>query len=326
MAEETCLEVENLKVRFELKKKWFHKPEYLNAVNGVSFKIARGTTMGLVGESGCGKTTVGRAILRLYDINDDGKIIFEGTDISRFNEKQMLPYRRKMQMIFQDPYMSLDPRKTVREIVKEPLTALGISSGQEADESVRKMLDMVGLKPDHLDRYPYEFSGGQRQRIGIARALVAGPEFIVCDEPISALDVSIQAQVINILEDLQQQNGYTYLFISHDLSMVRHICNTVGVMYLGHLIEYAPAEELYTNVLHPYTKSLLSAVPQVDPVKNRENERIILQGEVPSPVNLPSGCPFRTRCRYCTDRCKQVLPELRDMGNGHRVACHLYDK
>ena len=267
---------------------------------------------------------MGRSLLRLYDIEPGGKILFDGTDISRLNDREMLPYRKRMQMIFQDPYTSLDPRKTVEAIIMEPLIALNLMNEKDAADRVREMVEMVGLKSDHLNRYPHEFSGGQRQRIGIARALVANPEFIVCDEPISALDVSIQAQVINILEELQEKFHFTYLFISHDLSMVRHISHTVGVMYLGNLIEYAQVDELYENMLHPYTKCLMSAVPVADPQKNRQSQRIILQGDVPSPINPPSGCPFRTRCSRCMKVCEQQKPELVSVGRGHKVACHLY--
>ena len=268
-----CIEAQNLKIQFPLKRKMFQERKYLKAVDGVSFAIEQGTTMGLVGESGCGKTTVGRALLRLYDIEEGGKILFDGTDISRLNDKQMRPYRKKMQMIFQDPYTSLDPRKTVGTIIREPLISLGLMEGKDAQDRVEELIDMVGLKRDHLNRYPHEFSGGQRQRIGIARALAANPEFIVCDEPISALDVSIQAQVINILEELQDKYSFTYLFISHDLSMVRHISHQVGVMYLGNLIEYAQVDELYENMLHPYTSCLMSAVPIADPEQNRHSHR-----------------------------------------------------
>ena len=295
------------------------------ALDGVSFAIEQGTTMGLVGESGCGKTTVGRALLRLYDIEEGGKILFDGTDISRLNDKQMRPYRKKMQMIFQDPYTSLDPRKTIGTIIREPLISLGLMEGKDAQDRVEELIDMVGLKRDHLNRYPHEFSGGQRQRIGIARALAANPEFIVCDEPISALDVSIQAQVINILEELQDKYSFTYLFISHDLSMVRHISHQVGVMYLGNLIEYAQVDELYENMLHPYTSCLMSAVPIADPEQNRHSQRIILQGDVPSPIDPPSGCPFRTRCSQCREICKEKKPELKRINEKHMVACHLYD-
>lgn len=320
-----CIEAQNLKIQFPLKRKMFQERKYLKAVDGVSFAIEQGTTMGLVGESGCGKTTVGRALLRLYDIEEGGKILFDGTDISRLNDKQMRPYRKKMQMIFQDPYTSLDPRKTVGTIIREPLISLGLMEGKDAQDRVEELIDMVGLKRDHLNRYPHEFSGGQRQRIGIARALAANPEFIVCDEPISALDVSIQAQVINILEELQDKYSFTYLFISHDLSMVRHISHQVGVMYLGNLIEYAQVDELYENMLHPYTSCLMSAVPIADPEQNRHSQRIILQGDVPSPIDPPSGCPFRTRCSQCKEICKEKKPELKRINERHMVACHLYD-
>ena len=320
-----CIEAQNLKIHFPLKRKMFQERKYLKAVDGVSFAIEQGTTMGLVGESGCGKTTVGRALLRLYDIEEGGKILFDGTDISRLNDKQMRPYRKKMQMIFQDPYTSLDPRKTVGTIIREPLISLGLMEGKDAQDRVEELIDMVGLKRDHLNRYPHEFSGGQRQRIGIARALAANPEFIVCDEPISALDVSIQAQVINILEELQDKYSFTYLFISHDLSMVRHISHQVGVMYLGNLIEYAQVDELYENMLHPYTSCLMSAVPIADPEQNRHSQRIILQGDVPSPIDPPSGCPFRTRCSQCKEICKEKKPELKRINEKHMVACHLYD-
>lgn len=320
-----CIEAQNLKIQFPLKRKMFQERKYLKAVDGVSFAIEQGTTMGLVGESGCGKTTVGRALLRLYDIEEGGKILFDGTDISRLNDKQMRPYRKKMQMIFQDPYTSLDPRKTIGTIIREPLISLGLMEGKDAQDRVEELIDMVGLKRDHLNRYPHEFSGGQRQRIGIARALAANPEFIVCDEPISALDVSIQAQVINILEELQDKYSFTYLFISHDLSMVRHISHQVGVMYLGNLIEYAQVDELYENMLHPYTSCLMSAVPIADPEQNRRSQRIILQGDVPSPIDPPSGCPFRTRCSQCKEICKEKKPELKRINEKHMVACHLYD-
>lgn len=237
----------------------------------------------------------------------------------------MVPYRKKMQMIFQDPYTSLDPRKNIGDIIAEPIWAMKLHTGKDKNDRVRELIEMVGLKPDHINRYPHEFSGGQRQRIGIARALAAEPEFIVCDEPISALDVSIQAQVINILEELQDKFHFTYLFISHDLSMVRHISSEVGVMYLGNLIEYAQVDELYDNMLHPYTQSLISAVPVADPKLAKENQRIILEGDVPSPINPAPGCPFRSRCRYAKDICGQVKPELKTVNDKHKVACHLFD-
>ena len=320
---ETCLKVTDLKMYFPVKSGIFSKARSLKAVDGVSFSIAQGETMGLVGESGCGKTTVGRTILKLYEATG-GSITYKGTDITGFDDQEMRPYRRKMQMIFQDPYTSLDPRMNVEAIISEPIRALKLCSEGDRRDRVRELIQMVGLKADHLNRYPHEFSGGQRQRIGIARALAAEPEFIVCDEPISALDVSIQAQVINILEELQHKFGFTYLFISHDLSMVRHISRQVGVMYLGNLIEYAQVDELYDNMLHPYTKSLISAVPVADPNQARQNKRIVLQGDVPSPIDPPPGCPFRARCAYAKEICGREKPELKKINDDHMVACHLY--
>ena len=320
---ETCLKVTDLKMYFPVKSGIFSKARSLKAVDGVSFSIAQGETMGLVGESGCGKTTVGRTILKLYEAMG-GSITYKGTDITGFDDQEMRPYRRKMQMIFQDPYTSLDPRMNVEAIISEPIRALKLCSEGDRRDRVRELIQMVGLKADHLNRYPHEFSGGQRQRIGIARALAAEPEFIVCDEPISALDVSIQAQVINILEELQHKFGFTYLFISHDLSMVRHISHQVGVMYLGNLIEYAQVDELYDNMLHPYTKSLISAVPVADPNQARQNKRIVLQGDVPSPIDPPPGCPFRARCAYAKEICGREKPELKKINDDHMVACHLY--
>lgn len=320
---ETCLKVTDLKMYFAVKSGIFSKARSLKAVDGVSFSIAQGETMGLVGESGCGKTTVGRTILKLYEATG-GSIVYKGTDITGFDDQEMRPYRRKMQMIFQDPYTSLDPRMNVEAIISEPIRALKLCSEGDRRDRVRELIQMVGLKADHLNRYPHEFSGGQRQRIGIARALAAEPEFIVCDEPISALDVSIQAQVINILEELQHKFGFTYLFISHDLSMVRHISHQVGVMYLGNLIEYAQVDELYDNMLHPYTKSLISAVPVADPNQARQNKRIVLQGDVPSPIDPPPGCPFRARCAYAKEICGREKPELKKINDDHMVACHLY--
>ncbi|PST35194.1 ABC transporter ATP-binding protein [Enterocloster lavalensis] len=320
---ETCLKVTDLKMYFPVKSGIFSKARSLKAVDGVSFSIAQGETMGLVGESGCGKTTVGRTILKLYEATG-GSIVYKGTNITGFDDQEMRPYRRKMQMIFQDPYTSLDPRMNVEAIISEPIRALKLCSEGDRRDRVRELIQMVGLKADHLNRYPHEFSGGQRQRIGIARALAAEPEFIVCDEPISALDVSIQAQVINILEELQHKFGFTYLFISHDLSMVRHISHQVGVMYLGNLIEYAQVDELYDNMLHPYTKSLISAVPVADPNQARQNKRIVLQGDVPSPIDPPPGCPFRARCAYAKEICGREKPELKKINDDHMVACHLY--
>ena len=273
--------------------------------------------MGLVGESGCGKTTIGRTVLKLYEPTD-GKILYQGDDITNLDDKQMVPYRKKIQMIFQDPYTSLDPRMNVAHIIGEPIRFMNLMQGKDVMDRVRELVELVGLKPDHLNRYPHEFSGGQRQRIGIARALAAEPEFIVCDEPISALDVSIQAQIINILEDLQNKFNFTYLFISHDLAMVRHISNQVGVMYLGNLVEYAEVDELYDNMLHPYTKALLSAIPSTD--IHHKRERILLKGEVLSPIDPKPGCRFAARCEYACDLCakEQVLEEVLP---NHFVSC-----
>lgn len=318
------VEVQGLKMHFSVAGKGFGKKskQTLKAVDDVTLSIPAGATFGLVGESGCGKTTVGRTILKLYKPTG-GKIFFDGQDITDLSEKEFSPYRKDMQMIFQDPYASLDPRQTVNEIIGAPLLVQKlVASKKERDERVRELVHMVGLKDDHINRYPHEFSGGQRQRIGIARALALKPRFIVCDEPISALDVSIQAQVVNILEDFQEEMGLTYLFISHDLSMVRHISHRVGVMYLGHLVEVADVAELFENKRHPYTQSLMSAAPVADPKKSADSKRIILEGDVPSPMNPPSGCPFRTRCRYATAECAQAMPPLTDIGNNHQVACY----
>ncbi len=319
---ETCLEVKNLKKYFELKSGWFQKPNILKAVDDVSFSIAKGETMGLVGESGCGKTTIGRTVLKLYEPTD-GQILYQGAEITRLNDKEMQAFRRKMQMIFQDPYTSLDPRKNVMDIIAEPIRFMRLKQGKDVGDRVRELVELVGLKPDHINRYPHEFSGGQRQRIGIARALAAEPEFIVCDEPISALDVSIQAQIINILEELQERYKFTYLFISHDLAMVRHISNQVGVMYLGNLLEYAQADELYENMLHPYTKALISAEPIADPDLAAASQRIVLEGDVLSPINPKDECPFCSRCAYVKDVCRQSKPELKKVNEMHYVACHL---
>ena len=317
------LDVQGLKMYFPVRGKGLGKAlSMLKAVDDVSFSICEGQTFGLVGESGCGKTTVGRTILKLYQATA-GKIYYGGKDITAMSDKEYFPLRKEMQMIFQDPMTSLDPRQTVNEIIGGPLRLQKMVSGKkEQEERVRELIHMVGLKDDHINRYPHEFSGGQRQRIGIARALGLKPRFIVCDEPISALDVSIQAQVVNLLEDFQEQMGLTYLFISHDLSMIRHISHRVGVMYLGHLVEVADTEELYTNMHHPYTKSLMSAAPIADPKASAASNRIILEGDVPSPLNPPSGCPFRTRCRYASQDCAECAPPLTDVGGGHLVACH----
>ena len=318
--QEAMISVRNLKMYFPVGGSLFEKKKTLKAVDDVSFDLYPGETFGLVGESGCGKTTVGRTIVRLYQPTA-GQILLDGKDIAPLSEKEVLPYRSRMQMIFQDPYASLNPRMTVASIVGEPLRYQGMNA-KDIDDRVRELVECVGLKEDHLNRYPHEFSGGQRQRIGIARALASKPDFIVCDEPISALDVSIQAQIINMLEELQARFGMTYLFVSHDLSMVRHISKRVAVMYLGHIMEMAPVNELYANMLHPYTKALMSAVPIADPDAAEKSKRIVLQGDVPQPINPPSGCPFRTRCPYADKGCAEQIPELRDMGGGHMVACH----
>ena len=316
-----CIEVNDLKMHFMLKSGLFSKPKVLKAVDGVTFSIEKGRTMGLVGESGCGKTTVGRTILKLYQATA-GRILYQGTDITGLSDSQMVPYRKKMQMIFQDPYTSLDPRKNIGDIIAEPIWAMKLHTGKDKNDRVRELIEMVGLKPDHINRYPHEFSGGQRQRIGIARALAAEPEFIVCDEPISALDVSIQAQIINLFKKIQRELGITYLFVAHDLAVVRHISDNIGVMYLGHLVEVTKSSDLYANPIHPYTQALLSAVPITDYYEEQKRERIILQGEVPSPMNMPEGCPFHPRCAYATGQCRKEVPRLREAGKGHLVACH----
>ncbi|MBA3274800.1 MAG: dipeptide ABC transporter ATP-binding protein [Chloroflexia bacterium] len=319
------LDVQNLKMHFPLTQGiiFQRKVGAVQAVDGVSFSVKRGETLGLVGESGCGKSTTGRAILQLYKPTD-GNVIFNGSDLTTLDGTQMRKMRRHLQMIFQDPYASLNPRMTVGNIVSEPMQIHKLVAKNERTQRVQELLQTVGLNPYFANRYPHEFSGGQRQRIGIARALAANPDFIVCDEPVSALDVSIQAQIVNLLEDLQEQFGLTYLFIAHDLSVVRHISDRVPVMYLGKIVEVADRNELYDTPLHPYTKALLSAVPIPDPVIERQRERIILTGDVPSPINPPSGCRFHTRCPYVMDVCKKVDPIFAEQGSGHFVACHLY--
>lgn len=294
----------------------------VKAVDGLDFEIERGETLGLVGESGCGKSTTGRSILQLYRPTA-GEVLFEGKDLAKLQGEDLRKMRRNMQMIFQDPYASLNPRMTVGDIIGEPLEVHNIAKGKEKKERVQELLQIVGLNPYFVNRYPHEFSGGQRQRIGVARALAVQPDFIVCDEPISALDVSIQAQIINLLEELQTKFNLTYLFIAHDLSVVRHISDRVAVMYLGKIVELTDRYALYNNPLHPYTKALLSAVPIPDPNIEEKRERIILVGDVPSPVNPPQGCRFHTRCPLAIDICKRVDPEFRDVGANHRVACHV---
>lgn len=313
---EYLVEVEHLKQYFQVRSGF--KNMTLKAVDDVSFCIKPGETLGLVGESGCGKTTVGRSLLHLYDPTG-GTVRFEGEEVTKKNIQRM---RAKMQMVFQDPYSSLDPRMTAEDIIGEPLDVHHLCANRnERREKVISLMELVGLNSEHATRYAHEFSGGQRQRIGIARALAVDPKFIVCDEPVSALDVSIQAQVINMFEDLQNQLGVAYLFIAHDLLVVQHISNRIAVMYLGHVVELADANELMSDPKHPYTQSLLSAVPIPDPKTARKKNRIVLEGDVPSPLNMPSGCPFRTRCRYATEQCAMERPELTDRGGGHMVAC-----
>lgn len=322
--EKVLLEVNNLKKYFPVKAGVFRKTVgYVKAVDDISFYIKEGETLGLVGESGCGKSTTGATILRLEEATA-GEVKFEGKDILSLNRKELREMRKEMQIIFQDPYASLNPRMTVADIVGEPLDIHNLARNKkERNEKVRELLDSVGLTAEQMNRYPHEFSGGQRQRIGIARALAVEPKLIIADEPVSALDVSIQAQVINILQDLQEEFGLTYLFIAHDLSVVKHISDRVAVMYLGKIVEMTDKRDLYNNPLHPYTQSLLSAIPIPDPTFKKE--RIILEGDVPSPVNPPAGCRFHPRCPKAMDICSQKEPEFKDYGNGHYAACHLLD-
>ena len=322
------LQVEHLKQYFPAGGMGKNR-KFVKAVDDVSFFVNKGETLGLVGESGCGKTTTGRSILRLYEPTG-GKITFDGKvilDVENKVKVDMLPYRQKMQMVFQDPYASLDPRMTVGDIVGEAIDIHKLAANKkERHDMIISMLEKVGLNSEHANRYPHEFSGGQRQRVGIARALAVNPQFIVCDEPISALDVSIQAQVVNMFEELQEQMGLTYLFIAHDLSVVKHISDRIGVMYLGKMVELADSYELVARSLHPYTKSLISAIPIADPIKARASKRIVLQGDVPSPLNPPTRCRFRTRCPYADECCAQKEPEWREVEKGHYVACHHVEK
>ncbi|MHB1654509.1 MAG: ABC transporter ATP-binding protein [Desulfitobacteriaceae bacterium] len=315
---ETLFSVRNLKKHFALKG-----GQILKAVDGISFDIERGETLGLVGESGCGKSTTGRTLIGLYQATS-GEIVYQGKNVQRFQKQEQMSFYRSVQMVFQDPYASLNPRMTVFQVISEGMDIHRIGDRKKRKDVVGDILEQVGLRPEHADRFPHEFSGGQRQRIGIARALVMDPEFIICDEPISALDVSIQAQVVNMLQDFQRAKGLTYLFIAHDLSMVKHISSRIGVMYLGKLVEVAPSAALYEKPMHPYTQALLSAVPIPDPDEQRSRKRILLEGDLPSPVNPPSGCTFRTRCPQVREDCARVDPQFKEIEPGHFVSCHLY--
>ena len=318
------IEIKNLSKYFNINKSMFSKNKgILKAVDNISFDIKKGETLGLVGESGCGKSTLGRTILKLYDPTS-GQIIYKNTDISTMKNKEIVKYRKHMQMIFQDPYASLNPRFTVGDIVGEAIDIYRLARGNDKIELIKHYLNKVGLNSSHISRYPHEFSGGQRQRIGIARALAVNPEFIVCDEPISALDVSIQAQVINMLEDLQEELGLTYLFIAHDLSMVKHISTRIGIMYLGKLVEISTSNEIYYNPVHPYTKGLLSAIPVPDPKIAKTKQRIILEGDIQSPIDPPKGCRFCSRCKYSKPICKEEEPQFKEISKDHFVACHNY--
>jgi oligopeptide transport system ATP-binding protein len=314
---EKLVEIKNLKKHFHV-----NGNQVLKAVDDINLDIFKGETVGFVGESGCGKSTAGRTILRLYEATA-GEVLFKGQDIFKKNNKEILKVRREMQMIFQDPYASINPRMTCGDVIGEAIDIHKLATGKARQDRIYELLNLVGLNKEHANRFAHEFSGGQRQRIGIARALAVEPEFVIADEPISALDVSIQAQVVNLLEDLQKDLGLTYLFIAHDLAMVKHISSRIAVMYLGKIVELSESNELYRQPLHPYTQALLSAIPIPDPMVEETRKRIILEGDVPSPINPPSGCRFRTRCRYAKPECAEVEPELSDKGNGHLVACHI---
>lgn len=326
MDNQILLSVKNLKKYFPIREGLFNRNvRYLRALDDVTLDIKKGETLGLVGESGCGKSTAARTIIRIYNPTD-GQIIFDGTDISHLSNKELMPYRKRMQMIFQDPYASLNARMTVRDIIGEPIEIHEKCSKEERLNRVYYLLDKVGLNKEHAGRYPHEFSGGQRQRIGIARALALNPEFIICDEPISALDVSIQAQVVNMLKDLQEEMGLTYLFIAHDLSMVRYISDRVGVMYLGRIVEIAKSDELYKDPLHPYTKGLLQSIPIPDPKTADLKKTAALEGDTSGSIDILKGCRFRKRCQYAFERCREEEPLLTEINGGHMAACHLYNK
>ena len=318
---EPVIRVEGLEKHFQIRTGSLGRKALIHAVNGVTLEIQKGETLGIVGESGCGKSTLGRTILKVWE-PDAGRIWCDGTDITGLSQRQMRPWRRRMQMIFQDPYASLNPRFTVGELIAEPMEIYRTHGESEQRERVQELLETVGLKPDHIRRYPHEFSGGQRQRIGIARALALEPEFIVCDEPISALDVSIQAQIVSLLERIQDEKKLSYLFIAHDLTMVRHISHRIGVMYMGQLVEIGPADEVCEHPIHPYTRLLMSAVPIPDPVQARRQRPQLTEGEVPSPIDLPKGCPFAPRCPHAKPECRELVPPLKDVG-GRQVACFL---
>ncbi len=320
---DVLLQAEHVVKHFPIKRGILIQREVaqVHAVDDVTLEIRQGETLGLVGESGCGKSTLGRCFVRLYPLTG-GKIVFDGRDISRLSRRRMRPLRRELQIVFQDPYASLNPRKRVGSIIGAPLEIHGVGDRAERRQRVQELLEKVGLSPEHYNRFPHEFSGGQRQRIGVARALALRPKLVIADEPVSALDVSIQAQVINLLADLQEEFDLTYVFIAHDLGVVRHVSDRIAVMYLGKIVEISPAEELYQRPIMPYTEALLSAVPLPDPRESAARERIVLEGDVPSPINPPSGCRFHPRCRYATDVCQQIEPPLTDYGNGHFAACH----
>lgn len=320
MTDNTLLEVNNLKKLFPVNKKLFQERQYVKALDDISLKIGRGETLGMVGESGCGKTTFGRTVLRLSEPSS-GSITFDGRDVCAAGKEELRRLRMEMQIIFQDPYASLNPRMTVADIIRSPLDVFKLGTKEERNQKVKEILSRVGLNEYHMNRYPHEFSGGQRQRIMIARALVLNPKFIICDEPVSALDVSVRSQVLNLLQDLQEEFHLTYLFISHDLSVVKYISDRIAVMYLGGIVEIAPKAELYDGPFHPYTKALLAAIPIPDPTVVRSDLR--LQGELPSPLNIPEGCRFCTRCPYAAERCRKERPELREISNGHFAACHM---